>query len=521
MKNLGEKLTDLKNEFYQTKNEKVNEQTKIKDELEDLKNQLTKTSSVKNLNSLNEKIKKKTEEGEKLTEEIAKLGLNCKKKETLFNKYIILLRSKCVKTEEESYITNNPCLILENNFEEELKHEMIKALSKEKSYLTEEDLKKYEGTIDIYFRDLFERERTCQLILLQRSKVENKLKEHQDEINQIVDKIMETENEIKLKKMRFSEVNKNLKALQQKIETRNRTLKFNLENLSESNFMDYLNANDNVLKSMKKIYGNKILSKVFKAQKEKFFENVMLDHSFKKSKINEFVKLTSQYEKTILDYEQNKEVLLNSYNSYCRELSDVRKKIEIKKKEKEGLLSAKNELISNVETMLVSEMEEITNEKIKLRQKLNCDYYFVKVKEVAGKIENLKKEREKILKEFYQFRNVIIDREEKLYREDFDNKQKLLTSDDPGDIGSEMMSMSGILTPMDTKEIRPVSNKKEDEQEILSDEGKEENQKENYEAYENIDSGDNNDEQMADIEMEEEDSQQIEPIKETSNFLTQ
>ena len=62
---------------------------------------------------------------------------------------------------------SNPCLILENNFEQLFKNEMINSLRERRDDITEEELKKHEGTIDIYFRDLFERERTIQLILLQ------------------------------------------------------------------------------------------------------------------------------------------------------------------------------------------------------------------------------------------------------------------------------------------------------------------------------------------------------------------
>lgn len=443
MQNLAEKLTDMKNEFYQTKNEKILQQQKLAQEIEDLKNQnLNKTKT--NALVVADLIKSKQEEGEKLHLEITKLELNCKKKETLFNKYLILLRNKCTKNEDESFYKMNPAIILENNFEEELKHEMIAALGKEKAFLTKEDLSKYEGTIDIYFRDLFERERTIQLILLQRTKIESNLKEHQSAINSICDKIQETENEIKLKKMRFQEVNKNLYVLKQKIESRNRTLKFNLENLSESNFIDYMNANEEVLKSMKRIYGNKILSKVFKAQKEKFFENVMLDHSFKKNKINEFLKQVIQYESNINDYEQEKEQLLQQFKDLCCELEEVKAHIALKSKEYDALKLAKSELMRKIEIMLAEEIEEITNEKIKLRQKLNSDFYFVKVKEQANKIEQLKTEKEKILGEFFHFRDVIVEREQQLYKNDLDMKKELMGMEPTGEeISKELLGSVG------------------------------------------------------------------------------
>ena len=190
--------------------------------------------------------------------------------------------------------------------------------------------------------------------------------------------------------------------------------------------MDYLNANEEVLKSMKKIYGNKILSKVFKAQKEKFFENVMLDHTFKKNKINEFVALVNQYEKTISDFQDTKDIILNKYNDYCDDLQVLRELIEKKRGEQQALKDAKIELMENIENMLMTEIEEITTEKIKLRQKLNCDFYFVKVKELAKKIETLRTEKEGVLKEFFHFRDVIIEREQKLYKDEMEMKKELM-----------------------------------------------------------------------------------------------
>ena len=47
---------------------------------------------------------------------------------------------------------------------------------------------------------------------------------------------------------------------------------------------------------MKKIYGNKILDKVFKAQRQKLLENVVIDHSNKKNKVNEYKNAISKFE---------------------------------------------------------------------------------------------------------------------------------------------------------------------------------------------------------------------------------
>jgi hypothetical protein len=69
---------------------------------------------------------------------------------------------------------------------------------------------------------------------------------------------------------------------------------------------------------MKKIYGNKVLEKVFKLQKQKFLENVILDHSQKKNKVNEYVGLINSQIALLFFYnnklinvvEENKQVIL-------------------------------------------------------------------------------------------------------------------------------------------------------------------------------------------------------------------
>ena len=55
---------------------------------------------------------------------------------------------------------------------------------------------------------------------------------------------------------------------------------------------------------MKKIYGNKALDKVFKAQKQKFMENVIIDHSYKKNKVNEYLKSIFEFESSLGFYSQ-------------------------------------------------------------------------------------------------------------------------------------------------------------------------------------------------------------------------
>jgi len=90
-----------------------------------------------------------------------------------------------------------------------------------------------------------------------------------------------------------------------KIENRNNNLNKNMEKLTEIEFENYFKNNEVVLKKMKNIYGAKILEKVNKTQKFKFMENIIADHTYKKNKVNEFVKIIAKFEETQEFYYSN------------------------------------------------------------------------------------------------------------------------------------------------------------------------------------------------------------------------
>ena len=302
MNNLNDKLNEMRSEFYQIKNEKMVMKNNLEKVVEEL-NKAVASKNVSNRPKLENELKYRSLELERITHDINLLELNCKKKETLFNKYIILLKNRCKKTKEESYYEMNPAIIIENEFEEKLKEEIVKLIDLDDK-LTSEEKTKNRNIVDVYFKDLAERERILQSSFVKKKKCFQDKENLNIEIAQLKEVYGTIENEILTKKQGTNDLNQKEKVIIEKVEKRNKSLTSNLEKMGELEFENYLKSNDNVLKNMKKIYGNKVLDKVFKAQKQKFLENVILDHSYKKNKVNEYLRSIAEFEASSEMYSQ-------------------------------------------------------------------------------------------------------------------------------------------------------------------------------------------------------------------------
>lgn len=302
MNDLNTKLLEMKNEFLEIHNEKVLLRSKYEKQIEDY------NKSLKSINlGSNERIKIESEistsqkQLDQVTCEISFLELNCKKKETYFNKYIILLKNRCKKSREESYYDMNPGLIIEVDFEDKFKEELMRIIEEDNNF-SQEDKIKNKNLVDIYFKELCNREKLLQNSLSNKSK----LVEDNEFLTHEIDKLQETIDLLNTEGTQKKQINNESiikeKVMLERIEIRNMSLSSNLEKLGEIEFENYLKANDNVLKNMKKIYGNKVLEKVFKMQKQKFLENVILDHTLKKNKVNEYFCLIKSQEALLFFY---------------------------------------------------------------------------------------------------------------------------------------------------------------------------------------------------------------------------
>lgn len=415
IKNLNEKLKEMKNEFVHLKNEKMFQKNKIEKSIEDIE----RVSTNKNVDKsrFEKELKMRLGELDRINNEINMLELNCKKKETLFNKYIIVLRSKCKKSAQESYYEMNPALIIENEFEERLKEEIMRVIDSEENSLTQEEKIKNKNLIEIYFKELFNREKILQNCIMKKKKFE----ENMETLNKDIDKIEENlglaEGEISSKKNLISDLIVKEKILYEKVEARNRNLTNSLEQLGVLEFDKYLKANDQILKNMKKIYGNKVLDKVFKVQKQKFLESIIMDHSFKKNKVNEYIQIITKFESVLEYYNSNITELESNYKSSLRNYHGLLDFKTNKYKEQTVLGESKDDLREKMEMILNSQMNELELEKKQLRIKFNLNYFIEKVSDFSQKIQNLNNEKDKLLREYEAFNTMINEKEQKLYLE--------------------------------------------------------------------------------------------------------
>jgi hypothetical protein len=417
-KNLAEKLKEMKNEFIQIKNEKLLQKLKAEKAYDDV----LKASEISKNDS---EVKLRKIELEKVNNEINMLELNCKKKETLFNKYIIVLRNKCNKSSLESYYEMNPALIIENDFEDRLKDELFRCL--EGRCHTEDERIKNKNLIEIYFKELINREKILQNFYLQKKKQEETIGNINKEIEKMDENIFRLENELITKRAVINDINVREKFIQDRLHLRNRSLTNSLEQMGEQEFENYIKANSQILKNMKKVYGNKAIDRVFKSQKQKFLENIIIDHTFKKERVNEYIVAISKYEASVEQFNNNVGVLENQYHSYMNNLQEIIDFKGAKLKEHKIVKESKDDLREKIEHILKSQIEEIELEKKQLQLKYNFNYFVEKIKDLSQKIESTNAEKELFVREYQNFKTVLHEKEQKLYLEDLDLKNNLIS----------------------------------------------------------------------------------------------
>ena len=413
VKNLGEKLKEMKNEFIQIKNEKILSKNKLEKFISDLN--ISSRGSI-DKSKHDKDLKNRQVELERINNEITLLELNCKKKETLFNKYIIVLRNKCKKSAQESYYDMNPAIVIETEFEEKLKEEIIKTIENS-DIINQEDKIKNKNLIEIYFNEMIEREKIIQSLYVKKKKTDENIELIVKNLEKIEENLILFEREISNKKNTVNNLIIKEKILVEKNHAKNRNLSSNLQKLGESEFGKYLKSNDLVLNNLKKIYGNKVLDKVFKVQNQKILENIILDHTYKKSKVNEYLTEISKLRQKIDFYNSNILELETNYKSSLRKFEYLIDFKNCKIKENNILEESKNDLKEQIELTLENQLKELEDEKVQYQYKYNVSFYIEKAKDLGLNIERLRTEKEKYENEFENFSNCINEKEKKLYLE--------------------------------------------------------------------------------------------------------
>ena len=383
IKSLQDNLNIVKEELNDFKKEKITEKGIIDEEIENIKNKknkklLSRDEQNKDYNNM----LNLQEESSKIISILQEIEKDEKELENLFNKYIYLIKNK-----------NND---EENNFELRFKNEIINLMTKD-SNLTMEELKKISDLIEEYFKELNLKEKKISKFKEFSFNTGNQLNSINQNIDLINEKILNNENEIKEKKEENIKLKNEIKDVNETMKIRDKNLRVNLQTLGDVQFKSYLENNEETLKNMKKIYGTKICDKVFKVQKEKFLENVILDHTYKKSQLNEYVSFINSYNDKCEFYKKEMNNLDNIYNNLLQKFQLCLNFIDEKKKEKKILDEAKNDLKNKMQFTLDDQDKEIKIEKEKLQNEYGINFYIQKIKELNNQLNILNEKKNLIL----------------------------------------------------------------------------------------------------------------------------
>jgi hypothetical protein len=90
---------------------------------------------------------------------------------------------------------------------------------------------------------------------------------------------------------------------------------------------------------------------------------------------------------------------------------------ENKIKDSELIEESKRDLKSKIEDIVAEQFKEIEADKKQLEYKFNLSYYFEKIKDINTKLEHNVKTRNEYQEEYNKFKNIIDEKEQKLYLE--------------------------------------------------------------------------------------------------------
>ena len=410
-KSLEKNLDRAKSELLQIKKEKIAEKNSLYEQIEKLKN-----SNNKKENTYNE-IAYLQDQLEKIISILTNIDNDSKDLNNLFTKYIVLIKNKTTDAED---------------FERRFKMEIISLMTRE-SKLSNEEIEDVMNLIEIFFKEMEKKNAQLKELQSKINKTNDQVTQLNTEIDLINEKIGNNEKTIKNLKNENLQLEKNIKNVKELISIRNKNLKTNLESLGDAQFQVYLDNNEEVLKNMKKIYGTKILNKVFKVQKEKFLENVIVDHSIKKSKVTEYISFITQYEDNVNFYKKEIENLELNYQTLIQKYESCLQFISTKTKEKNVLDESNKDLKDKMQIILEDQVKDIEIEKNKLQIKHNVFFYIEKIKDLKKQIEELTARRAALIEDFERVQKEYNEREHKLEYDHIDIQNSIHSIINPED----------------------------------------------------------------------------------------
>ena len=396
---LHQNLTQIKNDFLLCKKIKLSEKNSIDEKIQKIKK--TKIKFNEEIQQKNfEEISNLQNENEKIIQILNQINKDEKEIEKLFNKFIYLVKN------------NDENIDLLPRF----KNEIINLIALNNPLNSEENAKIL-NLIDNFFDVLNQKETNLNQLKSNNEKINNELNDLNIKINNVNDKINNNENLINNLKNQNNQIKHEINIINLNMSQRDKNLLINLQNLGDIQFKNYLDSNKETLKNMKKIYGAKVLNKVFKVQKEKFLEKVILSHSNKKNEINNYIFFINSYNEKVNQIKTEMENLDNNFQMLFNKFENCLSFQNEKKHEKKILDEAKNDLKNKMQLILQDQIKEISIEKSQLQLKYNVNFYLEKIKEINQQINALNEDKKQILQDFDNFSKNFNNNEYKLQSE--------------------------------------------------------------------------------------------------------
>ena len=402
---LQQNLIQIKNDFLLCKKLKLNEKNSIDEKINKIKKIKIKfkTKNKEEIEQKNfEEILNLQNENEKIINILNQINKDEKEIEKLFNKFIYL-----VKNNDENF-----------DLISRFKNEIINLITLNNPLNSEEN-EKILNLIENYFEILNKKETNLNKLKSNNEKLNNEINELNNKINNFNDKITNNENLINNLKNENNQIKNEILNINLNMNQRDKNLLINLQNLGEIQFKNYLDSNKETLKNMKKIYGAKVLNKVFKVQKEKFLEKVILNHSNKKNEINNYIFFINNYNEKVNLIKIEMENLDNNFQMLFNKFENCLNFQNEKKHEKKILDEAKNDLKNKMKMILDDQIKEISIEKSQLQLKYNVNFYIEKIKEINNQINALNEDKKQILKDFDDFNKNFNDYKNNNFDNDF------------------------------------------------------------------------------------------------------
>ena len=432
---LQQNLIQIKNDFLLCKKLKLNEKNSIDEKINKIKKIKIKfkTKNKEEIEQKNfEEILNLQNENEKIINILNQINKDEKEIEKLFNKFIYL-----VKNNDENF-----------DLISRFKNEIINLITLNNPLNSEEN-EKILNLIENYFEILNKKETNLNKLKSNNEKLNNEINDLNNKINNFNDKITNNENLINNLKNENNQIKNEILNINLNMNQRDKNLLINLQNLGEIQFKNYLDSNKETLKNMKKIYGAKVLNKVFKVQKEKFLEKVILNHSNKKNEINNYIFFINNYNEKVNLIKIEMENLDNNFQMLFNKFENCLNFQNEKKHEKKILDEAKNDLKNKMKMILDDQIKEISIEKSQLQLKYNVNFYIEKIKEINNQINALNEDKKQILKDFDDFNKNFNDYKNNNFDNDFklkSNKNNNIISIDET-IKRTLNDFNKIITP--------------------------------------------------------------------------